>query len=188
MAALALVALAGPPDPPSGDADPKPPRAGYAPDPASPASRKQWVFDVDYRDGKARVTGMRAIELARPVSTPRIVGRFAIELWIGRELVDRVRLTGPLAVDPSDRPRPGPGRRPIVEDVRATLRIQMADNPRATWAQLVDRATGEVTRLPWPPKPPDAPRDGGPPDATAPEAGPDASAPRPTSDASPSSE
>jgi hypothetical protein len=94
----------------------------------------------------------------RPVVTARPMGRFAIELWIGRELIDRVRFDFPLLgaeEPPGDRqsihaePRFEPG-------LEAERTILVPNSERATRAQLVDRATGKIQALPWPP---DAPLD-----------------------------
>ena len=44
-----------------------------------------------YERGEVRVLGVAAREFSQPVVTARSMGRYAIELWIGHELVDRVR-------------------------------------------------------------------------------------------------
>jgi hypothetical protein len=82
------------------------------------------------------------------------MGRFAIELYVGQELLDRVRFDVPLAGDAPERPTSVLLRRPTFDEgVTARLRVQMADNPRASWAKLVDRKTGAEERFLWPPEP-----------------------------------
>ncbi|WP_437588710.1 hypothetical protein [Sorangium sp. So ce1000] len=191
LAAAGVVAVAEPEAPPS--------RAGYAPDPAARPSAKQWVFEVQYAKGRGSVVRARSVMLAHPQATARVMGRFAIELYVGQELLDRLRFDVPLT---GDAPERSPGallRRPAFDSgVTTRLRVQMADNPRASWAKLVDRKTGAEERFLWPPEadgrlvslspkggvavdggapadagklPPDA---GGSADAASPDAGPDA--------------
>jgi hypothetical protein len=134
----------------------EPPRAGYAPDPTPRASLKQWVFEVVHSGTKLSIERVRAVAVDRPVATPRMMGRFALELYVGKELLDRVRFNVPLLgegpAEGPDKPK-NPFRRPRFDRVTARLRVQMADNERATYAVLVDRATGEEQRFDWPPGP-----------------------------------
>jgi hypothetical protein len=82
------------------------------------------------------------------------MGRFAFELWIGRELIDRVRFDFPMT---SADPAPSERKRPLDEpptfsagaDVDRTILVPAT--PRATRAVLVDRGTQKTTELPWPP-------------------------------------
>jgi hypothetical protein len=137
-----------------GAAPAAPARGGYAPDPAGVPSAKQWVFDVAYAGKKASITRARAATLARPAATARVMGRFAIELYVGKELLDRLRFDIPLTGDAPERPAGHLFRRPRFDHgVTARLRVQMADNPRATYAKLVDRLTGAEQRFAWPPGP-----------------------------------
>jgi hypothetical protein len=194
LAAAGVVAVAEPEAPPS--------RAGYAPDPAPRPSAKQWVFDVQYAKGRGSVVRVRPVALDRPLATARVMGRFAIELYVGQELLDRVRFDVPLTGDAPERPPGALLRRPTFDNgVTTRLRVQMADNPRASWAKLVDRKTGAEERFFWPPEPDGrlvslsaqggvaldggAPGDagkvpadaGGPADAGWPDAGPDGGSP-----------
>src|SRR5262245_52507536 len=68
-----------------------PSRTGFAPDPAPQASRKQWTFDVVAKNGKVSVTSAKSSMLAKPAASPRVMGRFALELYVGPTLLDRVR-------------------------------------------------------------------------------------------------
>lgn len=132
-------------------AEPGPPRGGYPPDPPGIATKKQWSFAIDYRDGKALVRKVEANYLQNPSATARVMGRFAVELWVGKELLDRVRFDVPLLDDPSMH-RKGPLSGPRFGNVSTQLRVRLADNPRATFVALVDRSTGEVVRFAWPPR------------------------------------
>lgn len=130
--------------------------AGSLPDPRPLATPDQWEIELHLRQGEITVERAERRIFERPVVTPRMMGRFAFELWIGRELIDRVRFDFPLLgaeVPAGERrslheaPRFGPGL-----DARRTILVP--DSPRATRAQLTDRATGAVQSIAWPPDAP----------------------------------
>jgi hypothetical protein len=129
-------------------------RAGTLPDPEPLIVARYWEYRVLYDRGRVSVTSVRALRYDRPVATPRYVGRFAIELWIGHELVDRVRFDFPVIA--AEEVRTGP-RRPLDEPPSFAAGAAVAESvlvpasPRATRAELVDRATGSREPLPWPP-------------------------------------
>lgn len=130
-----------------------PPRGGFAPDPPGYASRKQWMFAITYRDGQANITRVGSALLAKPTTTARVMGRFALELWVGKELLDRVRFEVPLLDDDPSMHRKGALSGPRFTNVTTRLVARMMDNPRATYLVLVDRATGQSQRFWWPPEP-----------------------------------
>src|SRR5215471_7787252 len=95
----------------------------------------------------------------RPLRPPRHMGRFAVELWVGRELVDRVRFDFPLlgadAMPGADHaPIQGEPRFSPGADTRTTVRVPASD--RVTAASVVDRLSGGVVAIPWPPNSPAA--------------------------------
>ena len=131
------------------------------PDPEPLRIERQWEYELTYDRGTITVTNVRPLLYSKPVVTPRRVGRYAIELWIGRELIDRIRFDFPALA--AEEPPVAGDRRPLHEPVSlapgATVRriVLVPASPRATRAVLVDRATGETTALPWPPDHPLAP-------------------------------
>jgi hypothetical protein len=135
------------------------------PDPQALRLDRQWEYELVYDRGKLSVGKVRERRFSQPIATQRQMGRFAIELWIGAELIDRVRFDFPLMA--AEQPRLGarPVREPpsLAEGVTTTRTVLVPASPRATRAVLVDRATRERLELPWPP---DAPL--GPPRATLP--------------------
>jgi hypothetical protein len=139
------------------DAAPPPAPPDSVPDPEPLRVARQWEYEVLYDKGKLSVAKVRAMRFDKPVVTSRQMGRFAIELWIGRELVDRVRFDFPLLA--ADEPRLGP-RHPLKDPpslgagARVSRTLLVPASPRATRAVLVDRATGETLSLPWPPDSP----------------------------------
>jgi hypothetical protein len=131
------------------------PEQGDLPDPAPLSERVQWSYPVSYDSGTIAVGDPELVCLPRPQATARRIGRFAFELWLGRELVDRLRFDFPLLA--TEEPPQGP-RRPMHETPRfapgahvaVTLRLPASE--RATSARIYDRATGEVVAVPWPPR------------------------------------
>jgi hypothetical protein len=129
-------------------------RAGSLPDPEPLVMDRYWEYEVVYDRGRVSVASVRPLRYAKPVATPRYVGRFAIELWIGRELVDRVKFDFPVIAADDVRTE---SRRPLAEPpslaagARVDRRILVPASARATRAELVDRATGSRDTLPWPP-------------------------------------
>ncbi len=147
-----LPADAGPP--PTHAALQPAPLSGSAPDPEPLRLAEQWQFSMLYQRGHASVEHVEKRTLAKPVSTVRHMGRFALELWIGHELVDRVRFDFPLIAAEET---PGVTRRPLHDppslgpNAIARLTVLVPASPRATRLVLVDRATEKSEELPWPP-------------------------------------
>lgn len=128
------------------------PKGGYAPDPQPIANKKQLVFQIVAKNGKVAIEKASSVSAQKPIETPRMTGRFAIELWVGTELLDRVRFNVPLLGDePPEKNPKNPFSRPDTRDVTTRLKVQMADNDRARYLLFVDRSTGETQKLAWPP-------------------------------------
>lgn len=138
---------------------PGPPSGGYAPDPEPLRLKKQYDFRVAYRDGDVSLESAIPVTLAAPVVTVRKMGRFALELWVGSELVERVRFDFPLlaaqGVERKDTSRPM--RDPPRFQVDSVVTVRVPASIRATRAVIVDRATGQKTPVPWPPEAPITP-------------------------------
>jgi hypothetical protein len=127
------------------------------PDPQALRTADQLEYTIVYENGAARVGSVRRVRFERPVVTTRKMGRFAVELWIGRELLDRVRFDFPLLA--AEEPRMEGERRPLYEPpaltkgpISATVMVPYSE--RARRAVLIDRATGQLTELSWPPAAP----------------------------------
>lgn len=141
----------------SASAEPGPPPQGYAPDPQPLALATQWEYELYYDSGRVSVVRVRPRLFKQPVVTARRMGRYAIELWIGQELVDRVRFDFPaIAGAPAADAGPKPLEEPVSLAERATVsrQVLVPASPRATRAVLIDRATGKTQPLPWPPNSP----------------------------------
>jgi hypothetical protein len=130
------------------------PEQGDLPDPEPIVQRGQWRYTLVYDKGAIRVGQPEPLCLDRARATARKIGRYAFELWLGRDLVERLRFDFPLLA--TEEPPAGP-RRPTRETPRfapgavvsITLRIPASE--RATSARILDRATGQSTLVPWPP-------------------------------------
>jgi hypothetical protein len=141
LGASALVALA------------EPPKGGYPPDPPARASKKQWTVEIAARGSKVTAERATAATLAQPAATDRVTGRFALELYVGRELLDRVRFNVPLMGDePPQGNRNGLPRPRFDKNLTTRLRVRLADNERAAYLVLVDRESGDTQKLEWPPQ------------------------------------
>ncbi|MBK7581194.1 MAG: hypothetical protein IPI67_13395 [Myxococcales bacterium] len=133
------------------------PGPGSQPDPEGIAEKRHYEYEVVYAKGKVQVVSVRAVRFTHAVPSVRKMGRFAIELWLGRELIERVRFDIPLvAAEDPRRKRAHPLHEPpsFAAGVEATLKIMVPASARATRAVLLDRATGDKQDLPWPPDAP----------------------------------
>ncbi|MCA9646314.1 MAG: hypothetical protein KC492_36745, partial [Myxococcales bacterium] len=83
-----------------------------APDPEPLSLKDQWEYTLHYVGGEVSVERVRKLIYPKPVVTDRRMGRFAIELWIGRELVERVRFDFPMLA--AEEP-PSGKRKPLHE-------------------------------------------------------------------------
>lgn len=136
------------------DTDTKgPPPGGFAPDPPPLKTKHQYELGLLYRHGEIRLTSVRAVELPKAVETARRMGRFAVELYVGQELVERVRFDFPLlgADEFAGQKRPQDAPPSFEKKLTTRTTIRVPHSERATKARLVDRATGKVVELPWPP-------------------------------------
>lgn len=135
--------------------EPQPaPAQGYLPDPPPLSERAAWLYTIDYDHGTL-LPGSPVLQcFERPVPSARRMGRFAFELWLGEELVERVRFDFPLLA--AETPRKGP--RQALREVpsfapgaHVSASVRVAASSRATRAQLLDRATGQTSVVAWPP-------------------------------------
>jgi hypothetical protein len=116
------------------------------PDPPPLVERAQWVFDLRWERGQVWLLGVHGLQLAAPQATPRAMGRFAVELFEGRTLVERVRFDFPLL-----------GYSEPDADVSLTKKlvtrigVVFPASKRGTRLELWDRATNRRWSLPWPP-------------------------------------
>lgn len=159
------------PSPPEEQPDASTRRHGDLPDPQPLSERRQWHYSVRYDRGTIRVGSPTFECLARPRASPRRIGRYAFELWVGAELIERVRFDFPLLA--AEEPSSGP-RKPLREvpsfarGAQVSVMLDVPQSDRANRARILDRATGDAVEVAWPPP---APPDAGLALCTAPAAG-----------------
>lgn len=131
---------------------PAPPR-GSQPDPEPLRQSEQWEYEIEWNAGELQVIRALPRKFQSPVVTARKIGRFAIELWVGAELLERVRFDFPLlGVDESDWARSSGARPPSLEKgVRVRQRVLVPAAERARRAVLIDGSTSKTLDLEWPP-------------------------------------
>jgi hypothetical protein len=137
-------------------------------DPAPMVERSQWVFDLRWDRGDVWLLGVQPLELPAPRETPRVMGRFALELFEGAALIERVRFDFPLLgsfvqVDAERNERdagPDGGRdsrrtaTSFSQNLRTRIGVVFPAASRGTRLELWDRATNRRWSLPWPPAQP----------------------------------
>jgi hypothetical protein len=134
------------------------------PDPPPLVERSQWVFDLRWDRGEVWLLGEHPLELPQPQATPRAMGRFALELFEGPALVERVRFDFPLLGGPDV-----DASLSFSSKLRTRIGVVFPATKRGTRLELWDRATGHRWSLPWPPQAAGAA-------SAPPDAGPDAEA------------
>lgn len=122
------------------------------PDPA-PLTTVHWVsVTVQYDKGLLSLKDVQARLTRHPRQTARRMGRFSAELWIGCELIERVRFDFALLAAPGEEPprETGQAAPPSFQDLRTSRQILLPDSTRATRLVLRDRATDEHHVYAWP--------------------------------------
>lgn len=135
---------------------PKAPRDGgtlskIPPDPPPMVERKQWVFDLRYAKGDIFFLGVHPVDLGAPQPTPRAMGRFAIELFEGPTLIERVRFDFPFLGAGELPPDGGPYTPRFEPKVTSRIGVMFPATTRGTRLELWDRASDQRWPLPWPP-------------------------------------
>ncbi|MBX3186427.1 MAG: hypothetical protein KF819_05395 [Labilithrix sp.] len=147
-------------------ADAASPISRIPPDPPPMSERVQWVFDLKWDRGDVYLLEVHKVDMGRPHPTPRAMGRFALELYEGPTLIERVRFDFPMLGVPEP-PDAGLKTPPRFEPKLTTrIGVLFPTTKRGTKLELWDRARDIRWQLPWPPTegpvaPGDAPRDAG---------------------------
>lgn len=121
------------------------------PDPPAMVSQQQWVFDLRWERGDVYLLGVHKVDMGGPHPTPRAMGRFALELFEGPTLIERVRFDFPMlgATETSDAGWKAPPR--FEPKLRTRIGVMFPATGRGTKLELWDRATNVRMPLPWPP-------------------------------------
>jgi hypothetical protein len=139
------------------------PRAKIPPDPPALSERMQWVFDLRWERGDVYLVQIHKIDMGSAHTTPRMMGRFALELYEGPTLIERVRFDFPLlGAPPGDAGWNPPAR--FEPKLKTRIGVLFPATKRGTRLELWDRAEDRRWPLPWPPQEGvlrDPPRDAG---------------------------
>jgi hypothetical protein len=120
--------------------------AYVSPEPAPLRERKQYVVDLRWVRGDLYLVSMSTDTFPDPRETPRVMGRFALELYEGKTLVERVRFDFPgLAVKDT------PETSKLNAKVSTRIGVLFPAVSRGTHFELWDRTTDTRWPLPWPP-------------------------------------
>ena len=149
------------------DAGAAPGREGGAPisrtppDPPPMSSQQQWVFDFRWDRGDIYLLEVHKVDMAAPHVTPRVMGRFALELFEGPTVIERVRFDFPM-LGASQAPDAGMKTPPRFEPkLRSRIGVLFPATKRGTKLELWDRARDVRMTLPWPPIEGPVPADAG---------------------------
>lgn len=137
-------------------------RARIPPDPPAMNERHQWVFDLRWDRGEVYLIEVHKVDLGAPQLTPRAMGRFALELYEGPTLIERVRFDFPMLGAPiADAGFMAPPR--FEPKLKTRIGVLFPATGKGTRLELWDRARDVRWQLPWPPKegPVTPPADGG---------------------------
>jgi len=119
------------------------------PDPEPLTSRMQWVFDLRWSNSAPYLVAVHPLDLGAPQTTPRAMGRFAIELFEGPTLIERVRFDFPMLGPPE--PDAGFLSPPsLTRKLTSRIGVMFPAVERGTRLELWDRATDTRWPLPWP--------------------------------------
>jgi hypothetical protein len=122
------------------------------PDPPPMSEREQWVFDLRWDRGDVYLLEVHKIDMGTPHVTPRVMGRFALELFEGPTLIERVRFDFPMLGVP-EAPDAGMRTTPRFEPkLKTRIGVLFPATKRGTKLELWDRARDVRMPLPWPPK------------------------------------
>jgi hypothetical protein len=130
------------------------------PDPAPLRMAEQVDYQVEFQKGELKVTSTKLITLKEPESTARRPGRFALELWAGSDLVERVRFDFPLLAASSSEEEDA-----FESGLTSQTTVRVPRVARAQTARILDRKKRTAVRVIWPPEEPPA-------SETAPQPGP----------------
>lgn len=121
------------------------------PDPPAMTEREQWVFDLRWDRGEVFLVAIHKIDMGTPHVTPRVMGRFALELFEGPTLIERVRFDFPMLGAPEVNDgglRAAPKFEPKL---KTRIGVLFPATKRGTKLELWDRAKDQRWPLPWPP-------------------------------------
>lgn len=133
------------------DAKASDPKLRIPPDPPALSEREQWVFVLRWAQNEPYLVKIQKTDMGSPHPTPRVMGRFALELFEGPTLIERVRFNFPMlgAPEAADAGWKTPPR--FEPGLKTRIGVFFPATKRGTRLELWDRATDRRWPLPWPP-------------------------------------
>ena len=112
------------------------------------------MFDLRWDRGEVYLLAIHKMNMGNPHPTPRVMGRFALELFEGPTLIERVRFDFPFlgsaeATRATDAGKPQPKFEPKLT---TRIGVMFPASSRGTRLELWDRANDQRWPLPWPPE------------------------------------
>lgn len=117
------------------------------PDPKPLRSRDHYDFVLEFNKGEVRLLSLELVRTKNLHSTPRKMGRFALELWTGEEMIERVRFDFPLLGASDDKK----GEDPLGKGLTTQTTVRLPAASRARSARVLDRKTRKELSISWPP-------------------------------------
>lgn len=117
------------------------------PDPPPLVTAERWLFDLRWQNGEPRLVGVSRADLIKPEPSARVFGRFALELFEGKTLVERVRFDFPMLNEPAP-----PKSIDLQKKLSTRIGVFFPRTARGNRLELLDRATDRRWSLPWPPE------------------------------------
>ena len=130
----------------SADADAGARIAKSPPDPPALSEPVQWVFDLRWERGDVYLVAVHKVDMGAPHPTPRVMGRFALELYEGPTLIERVRFDFPLLGGDADAGL-------LERKLKTRIGVFFPATKRGTRLELWDRAKDQRWPIAWPPTP-----------------------------------
>lgn len=134
------------------DAATAPPKPAADPKPLT--TRERWLFDLRWQADQPRLVGVQRADSPTPVSTPRVFGRFALELYEGTTLIERVRFDFPLLGADDGRDAGSSARSALEKNLSTRIGVYFPHTPRGDKLELWDRKSERRWSLAWPPAQP----------------------------------
>jgi hypothetical protein len=122
------------------------------PDPRPLVANERWVLNLVYRQGDMALRDVRKETVSPAAAVPRRMGRFVLELLVGAELLERTRFDFPLLGAGEYAGKRRWDAPPTFERfATSTVNVAVPNSARATRLMLIDRASGQAWKVPWPP-------------------------------------
>lgn len=121
------------------------------PDPKPLVESSRWLFDFRYDKGDVILLSTQKEVLGSPTASSRTMGRFALELFEGPTLIERVRFDFPMLGGVPTGPGDGIHKAPDFEARLVTrIGVYFPATQRGTRLELWDRKTDQRWAMPWP--------------------------------------